>query len=103
MALLSLLYPDQPGARFDARIYLDRHVPKVRALWEPMGLTEIRLLRGVGTPDGGPAPYRVLALLTFTSAAALRRALDAHAAELFAGIAAYTDIRPVVQVSETLD
>jgi uncharacterized protein (TIGR02118 family) len=102
MALLSLLYPDQPGGRFDVRYYLDHHVPKVRRLWEPMGLTEIRLLRGIGTPDGGPAPYRVMALLTFRSAEALRAALAAHSAELFAGIARYTDIKPAVQISETL-
>jgi uncharacterized protein (TIGR02118 family) len=103
MALLSLLYPDLAGARFDERYYIDCHVPKVRERWEPMGLTEIRLLRGTGTPDGAAAPYRVLALLTFTSAAALRQALAAHSAELFAGIANYTDIRPVVQISEPLE
>ena len=102
MALLSLLYPDQPDGRFDVRYYLGQHVPKVRALWEPMGLTEIRLLHGISTPDGGPAPYRVLALLTFTSVEAMRQALATHSAELFAGIARYTDIKPVVQISETL-
>ena len=103
MALLSLLYPDQAGARFDERYYVEQHVPKVRACWEPMGLTEIRLLRGTGTPDGRYARYRILALLTFTSAEALRQALAAHSADLFAGIARYTDIRPVVQISEPLE
>ena len=57
MARLSLLYPDQPGAHFDERYYIDRHIPKVREHWEQMGLTEIRLLRGTGTPrTAAPLP-----------------------------------------------
>ena len=102
MVLVSVLYPAQPGARFDERYYLDRHIPLVRRHWEGMGLSEVRLLRGTGTPTGEAAPRRVIALLSFASAAALAEAVAAHGAEIFADIPNFTDVTPVVQVNEPL-
>jgi uncharacterized protein (TIGR02118 family) len=102
MVLVSVLYPNQPGARFDLRYYVDRHIALVRQRWDGMGLTEVRLLRGVGTPDGSAAPYQVVALLTFASADALQQAVTAHGAEIFADIPRFTDVQPVVQVNEAL-
>jgi uncharacterized protein (TIGR02118 family) len=102
MVLVSVLYPNQPGSRFDERYYLDKHIPMVRQRWEPMGLTDVRLLRGTNTPDGGPAPFRVMALLTFASADALQKAAAAHGAELFGDIPNFTDVQPVAQVNEAL-
>lgn len=67
-----------------------------------MGLTDIRLLRGVRTIDGGSAPYRVVALVTFVSADAISRALASHSEEIFASIRRYTDIEPVIQINEDL-
>jgi uncharacterized protein (TIGR02118 family) len=75
MVTVSVIYPNQPGTRFDERYYLDKHIPLVRERWEPMGLTELRLLRGTNTPDGGAAPFRVMALLTFESAEAFAESL----------------------------
>jgi uncharacterized protein (TIGR02118 family) len=102
MVLVSVLYPNQSGARFDERYYVDRHIPLVRRHWDAMGLRDVRLLRGTGTPAGGEAPFRIIALLTFETAAALREAVAAHGAEVFADIPRFTDVRPVVQVNEAL-
>ena len=30
VVLVSVLYPNQPGSRFDERYYLDQHIPLVR-------------------------------------------------------------------------
>ena len=102
MVLVSVLYPNQSGSRFDERYYLDQHIPMVRRHWEPMGLTDLRLLRGTATPDGGPAPFRVVALLTFASAEALGQAAAAHGGEIFGDIPNFTDVQPVAQVNEAL-
>src|SRR3712207_3218523 len=102
MVLVSVLYPNQPGSRFDERYYLDTHIPLVHRRWDSMGLTDLRLLRGTNTPDGGPAPYRVMALLTFESAEALQQAGAAHGREIFGDIPNFTDVRPVAQVNEAL-
>ena len=102
MVLLSVLYPNQPGSRFDERYYLDKHIPLVRQRWDAMGLTDLRLLRGTATPDGGAAPYRVLALLTFQSVEALQKAASAHGGEIFGDIPNFTDTQPVAQLNEAL-
>jgi uncharacterized protein (TIGR02118 family) len=102
MILVTVLYPDQPGARFDERYYLDTHTPLVQQRWGAMGLSDLRPMRGLGTPDGVAAPYRVITLLTFDSAEALQRAVAAHGAEIFGDIPKFTDITPVVQVNEAL-
>ncbi|MBD0270870.1 MAG: EthD family reductase [Acetobacteraceae bacterium] len=102
MVLVSVLYPNQAGSRFDERYYMDKHIPLVRQRWGAMGLTDLRVLRGTGTPDGGPASFRVMALLTFSSADALQKAAAAHGAELFGDIPNFTDVQPVAQVNEAL-
>ncbi len=100
MVLVSVLYSNQPGSRFDERYYLEKHIPLVRQRWEAMGLTDLRLLRGTNTPEGGAAPYRVMALLTFESAGALQKAGAAHGREIFGDIPNFTDVQPVMQVNE---
>jgi uncharacterized protein (TIGR02118 family) len=67
-----------------------------------MGLEEIRVLRGVGTPDGGPLPWRIVAELTFTSLEALQAAITTHGPEIFGHIPRYTDIPATMQVSERM-
>ncbi len=102
MIQVSVLYPNQPGTRFDERYYLDRHIPLVRERWGDMGLSDVRLLRGTGTPTGDAAPYRVIALLSFDSAEALQQAGAAHGREIFGDIPNFTDVQPIAQLNEAL-
>lgn len=101
--VMSVLYPETPGGRFDMDYYMAKHIPLVRARWGPLGLLDLRVLRGVGTPQDGAPPFGVSAHLTFASAEALRTALQSHSAEIFAHIPAYTDITPVMVVSEVVE
>ena len=102
MIVVSVLYPNHPGSKFDARYYVDRHIPLVRRHWEAMGLSEVRLLRATGTPDGSPPPFSVTALLTFASLEAFQQAAAAHGPAIFGDIPNFTDVQPVVMVNETL-
>ena len=102
MVQVTVLYPNQPGTKFDEGYYLQIHIPLVRKHWGPMGLQDIRLMRGLPGPDGGPATYRVIALLTFESAEALQKAGAAHGKEIFGDIPNFTDAKPVMQVNEAL-
>jgi uncharacterized protein (TIGR02118 family) len=102
MVFVTVLYPNQPGSRFDEGYYTSQHAALLRQRWSGMGLTDIRLLRAVDGPDGGPAPYRVIAMLAFESAEALQKAIAAHGDEVFADIPRFTDVQPIVQVNEAL-
>ena len=100
MILVTAMYPHQPGSRFDHDYYLRKHIPLLKERWSGMGLDDVRLVRGVGTPDGGEAPYRVITLLTFRSLQDFQNAAAAHAAEILGDVPNFTDAPPVLQISE---
>ena len=98
MILVSVMYP--AGPRFDMDYYLGHHMPLVRERWSPMGLHEAKVVRGLGTPDGKPAPFQVMALLTWESADAFAKAAGRHGAEIFGDIPKFTDAEAAVQINE---
>ena len=102
MVLVTVMYPDTPGTTFDERYYVDDHIPLVKARWSPMGLQQVVLMRGAGTPDGSRPQYRVLALLSFRSLEDFGKAAGAHGAEIFDDIPNFTSVNPSVQINEPL-
>ena len=97
---VSVLYPMEGAKRFDHSYYMGTHIPLVEARWRPLGLTTVQVLRGVPGPDGVVPPFRLIALLGFTSMAAFKTAAAQHAAEIFADIPHFTDGKAVVQLNE---
>jgi uncharacterized protein (TIGR02118 family) len=102
LVLVSVMYPNEPGSTFNRDYYLQTHIPLVRERWNRMGLEDLRLVRGVGTADGNPAPYQVIALLTWRSMQDFQDAGRAHGQEIFGDIPNFTSVKPVVQISENL-
>jgi len=89
---LSVLYPSSEGARFDHDYYRETHVPLAAATWQPAG---VEIDKGV---DG---PYVAAVHLTFASSEAMTQALASDGtAAIQADVANYTDITPVLQISE---
>ncbi len=102
MVLVSVMYPSGSGASFDHDYYLKKHIPLVKERWGFMGLEDVRIVRGVGTPDGSTPPYQVIALLSFRSAQDFQNAAQAHSLEIFADIPKFTNVQPIVQINESL-
>ncbi|WP_336485702.1 EthD family reductase [Methylobacterium nigriterrae] len=99
MILVSVMYPGGDGTKFDMDYYLGHHMPLVRERWAPMGLHEAKVVKGVATPDGAPAPFQIMALLTFASEEAFRQAAAVHGQEIFADIPKFTDVQANVQIN----
>lgn len=100
MIRVNVLYPNQSGATFDMAYYLGKHMPMLR---ERMGaaLKAMTVDQGVsGGQPGTEAAYRVLATLTFDSIDAFQQAFTPHAPEIQGDIPKYTNIAPIVQISE---
>jgi uncharacterized protein (TIGR02118 family) len=97
--LISAVYPNEAGSRFDAAYYRERHTPLAIALLEPHGLTGLRTAIGEAGLDGAPPPYWAICEMTFTSRAAFDAALARQGAAIFADIPNYTTVTPVLQVS----
>lgn len=100
MIKVSVLYPNQQGSKFDLDYYLQKHMPMVeRNLGSALrGVTVERGVSG-GLPGSRP-PYAVICHLAFDSVDAFFAAFEAHAEEVMGDIPNYTNIEPIVQISE---
>jgi uncharacterized protein (TIGR02118 family) len=100
MIKVSVLYPKRDGRRFDIAYYCDRHMPMVR---EKCGsaLKKMEIDHGMagGTPGSSPA-YACMGHLFFDSVEAFQSAFGPHSKEIMADIPNYTDVSPIVQISE---
>jgi uncharacterized protein (TIGR02118 family) len=100
MIKVSVFYPNKEGARFDMDYYLQKHMPMVRqkmaGAMKSMGVEQ-----GIsGGAPGAPSPYRVITHMTFDSMEAYQNAFSPHAQTIMADIPNYTDLQPLVQISE---
>ena len=102
MIKVNILYPNQPGARFDHAYYSEKHMPMVTGL-----LGEACKGWGIekGLSGGAPgveAPYVCIGHLLFDSVQAFGAAIRPHGAVIGADLANYTDLKPVTQISEVI-
>ncbi len=101
MIVVTVMYPESEGATIDMDYYLTSHLKMVGEKWGGMGLKGARVLNGIagGTP-GSTAPYRVMAVIDFESAEAFQAAVSANGDEIFGDVPNFTNITPVVQISD---
>ena len=102
MIKVSVMYANKPGARFDHAYYRDQHMPLVKTR---MGdacnfYTVDKGLTG-GAP-GEPATYIAMCHLYCDSVEAFQRGFGPHAEEILGDIPNYTDLAPIVQISEVV-
>jgi uncharacterized protein (TIGR02118 family) len=101
MISVIVLYPNEPGSRFDMDYYVNRHLKLVRERLEPMGLRTIRLItESALDSSASPQVYRLVADLRFDDMDATRLALSAHGPETQADIPNFTDVAPVILIGE---
>lgn len=102
MITVAVLYPNETGAKFDMRYYLEQHIPMVKRLLGP-ALKGVIVEQGLGggTP-GSKAAYAVVCHLRFDSVESFQAAFAPHAATVQGDIRNYASAEPVIQVSEVL-
>jgi uncharacterized protein (TIGR02118 family) len=97
---VSFLYPNAAGGKFDMKYYLERHMPMVQQKLGP-ACKSVAVEEGMGGgAPGAPATYIAMGHLYFDTADAYQTAFGPHAETIVADIPSYTDIRPIIQVSE---
>ena len=100
MIKVTFLYPNKPGSHFNAEYYIDVHMPlAIKRLGPELKAVSAEIGLSSAMP-GSPAPNAAMASFTFESVEAFTAAVMPHYAELQADIPNYTDIAPVVQISE---
>ena len=100
MVRISILYPSKPDSRFDVDYYLNTHMPLAIGLLGAAikGVSvEIGLLGGM---PGQAPPFTAICAFTCYTVEDFTAAFQPNADLLRGDIANYTDISPVIQVSE---
>jgi uncharacterized protein (TIGR02118 family) len=100
MIKISVFYPNSDGAKFDMSYYCQSHMPMVNRLLSPAikGLAVDQGIGGFG--PGSSAPYVAVGHLMFDSVEAFQRVFEPHAQEIMGDIPNYTNLQPMIQVSE---
>ena len=102
MIKVSVMYPNTPGTHFNHDYYRDHHMPLVKAR---MGghLQYYTVDKGLagGTPGSAPT-YAAAGHLFCASVEAFQTGFGPHTKEIMGDIPNYTDIAPVIQISEVV-
>ena len=100
MVKVSVLYPNRPDSRFDVEYYLNTHMPmSARLLGSAIKAITVEIGRS-GVDPNGIAPFAAIAGFTCETVEDFTDAFTPVAAELQGDIPNYTDIEPVIQVSD---
>ena len=100
MINVSIFYPNTEGSRFDFDYYLNQHMPMTIEKLSP-ALKRVSVEQGLGGAiPGANAEFAAVCHLYFDSIEAFQTAFGPHAATLQGDIPNYTDVRPIIQISE---
>ena len=100
MIKVSVFYPNEEGKKFDMEYYINTHLPLVLGKLGDAckgGAVEHGL---GGAEPGSPPIYIAMGHLLFDSIEDFQTSFGPHANEIMGDIPNYTDIQPVIQVSE---
>ncbi len=102
MIKVSIMYPFSEGARFDHAYYRDTHMPLVKArMGDKCLYYTVDKGLGGGAP-GAPPAYVGMCHIFATSLEDFQAGMGPHMAEIRGDIANYTDIAPIMQISEVV-
>jgi uncharacterized protein (TIGR02118 family) len=100
MITVNVLYPNKDGAKFDMNYYLTSHIPMVKkSLGSALKGCVVEQGLGGGAP-GSKAEFSVLCHLRFDSVESFQQAFGPHAAAIQGDIANYSNVQPIIQVSD---
>jgi len=100
MIKVSVFYPAGDGKTFDMNYYLNSHIPMVR---QKLGAAckGVAVEQGLGGGEpGAPPSFAAMGHLYFDSVGDFQASFGPHAAEIVGDVPNYTNIQPVIQVSD---
>ncbi|MGI9550516.1 MAG: EthD family reductase [Aurantibacter sp.] len=102
MIKVTILYPNGEGKTFDMDYYSNKHMPMVASsLGDSLKLLAIDKGIAGRTPDE-PIPYLAIGYLYFDKLSAYQNSFGPNAEKIVSDIPNYTNIQPVIQISEVL-
>lgn len=103
MVKVTIMYPNEEGKTFNMDYYAQNHMPLVAELLGD-ALKTYAIDKGVaGRSPEEPIPYLAIGYLYFDQLSDYQEAFGPVAEQILGDIPNYTDIQPVVQISEVID
>jgi len=102
MVKVSVLYPNAEGKHFDMDYYVNTHIPMVgKLLGDSLKNTTVE--KGLGSAEpGSVAPYAGMGNMYFDTAEDFGKAFGPNAAQIMGDLPNFTNIEPIIQISEVL-
>ncbi|PCJ92867.1 MAG: ethyl tert-butyl ether degradation protein EthD [Flavobacteriaceae bacterium] len=102
MVKVTILYLNEEGKTFDMEYYANNHMPMVADLFGE-SLKKFEIDKGISgrTPEDA-TPYVALGYLYFDTLADYQEAFGSHGSQILEDIPNYTDIQPMIQISEVV-
>jgi len=102
MTKVSVLYPTGEGKTFNMDYYLNNHIPLVEELLgDALKAATVEKGLGGGAP-GSTAPYAAMGNMYFDSVKEFGKAFGPNTEKIMADLPNFTNIEPVVQISEVV-
>lgn len=102
MIKVSVLYPNGENKTFDMDYYVNKHLPLVGSLLGDK-LKGATVEQGIGgAAPGSAAPYAGMGNMYFNSVEDFGSSFGPNAAKIMGDLPNFTNIEPVIQVSEVL-
>ncbi|MGE0589932.1 MAG: EthD family reductase [Cyclobacteriaceae bacterium] len=103
MIKVTIMYPGSDTSRFDMEYYSTKHMPLVaRLLGDSLKTLGIDKGLAGGAPDA-PLPYMAIGYLYFDKLSAYQNSIAPHVDEIRADFKNYTNVRPVILISEVVE
>ena len=100
MIKVSVMYPNGNDAKFDMNYYLETHIPLVRGKVGD-ACKGVNVEQGLGGAEpGAPATYVAMGHLLFETVESFQGAFGPHAETIMGDLPNFTNITPVIQISE---
>jgi len=102
MIKVTILYPNGDGKKFNMDYYSNKHMPMIASLLGDL-LKLFAIDKGIaGRTPTDPIPYLAIGYLYFDNLSAYQNSFRPNAEKIRNDIPNYTNIQPVVQISEVL-
>jgi uncharacterized protein (TIGR02118 family) len=100
MIRVAVLYPSSSGSTFDVNYYKNTHMKMVLEKLIPLGLLGCEVDAGIAGMDDAPPPYAAIGYMFFETLEAFQAGFARVGDELIADVPNYTNIEPVIQISD---
>lgn len=102
MIKATVLYPNEAGKNFNLEYYTQHHIPLVvRLLGSALKKAEVE--KGISGPTPGSSPANlIIGYLYFDTIEDFQNSFGANAAEIVEDVKNFTDINPILQISEVI-